>query len=201
MYNFHFLLRMTRLRFTMNIIKSQMVPSLHAVHLGFICSSPDLRFRETIKGAAKLVSARTAVRRHLDISWNIPLKVLAKFVGRLWARKLLMHRAVAIMTRGMVDALATQLRISLGDWLSSAKRRQRVMARILKHSWSGSFAWSAVADYEFRFWETVDFLEQEAPMRYDSADEALRRYVLRPQPATVRRERARQKHSGGTVPC
>ena len=132
----HFLLRMTRLGFTMNIMKTPCVPSLHAIHLGFICSLPDLFFRETRKGVNKLSVARTSLRLAVNTNSNaIPCKLLAKFIGRLWSRKLIMHRAVPVMTRGLINALAVKLRLSLKSWSTSAKRRMRLMATILKREW------------------------------------------------------------------
>ena len=186
-FQYHFLVRMTRLGFTMNIMKTTCVPSLHAVHLGFICSSPDLFFRETCKGANKLAAARSALREAVRAdAKSVPCRVLAKFVGLLWSRKLLMHRAVPVMTRGMVNALAVQLRLALQPWFTSAKRRMRFMATILKRQWKGSFAWDEDAEEELTFWESVCFLQQQAPMRFDSADDAIRTHVLRPHLSSLR---------------
>ena len=176
----HFVIRMIRLRFTFNVPKSRFLPAQHRVHLGSLCSSPDLRFRNTIDAAAKLRQARDEVRAQVDKSQRVLAKVLAKFLGRLWSKKLLMPRAVAIMTRAMFNTLARKLRLDLSTWVISAKRLLSDMKKILKHSWTGYIIWDQDAEIELQFWESVAFIDLESPMHFDKHDDHIRECVLRP---------------------
>ena len=176
----HFLVRMVRLGFFINIEKTPSVPLLHGEHLGLLCSTTDLMFRETQRGAIKLHNRVRAVRDAVRRSSRVPLKLVAALLGSLYSRKLLMHRAVPIMTRAMFDMLAVQLRLDLRPWFRSSKRLMSHMAQILKHAWTGTGLWTADQEAELCFWENIPFLQQQAPMNFDKVDDDLRQQILKP---------------------
>ena len=184
-FHANFIVRLLRLGFTFNVVKTRFVPHLHRVHLGLLCSSPDLKFRETRRGAVKLTVARDSLRSAVSRSSRVSAKLIAKFLGSLWSRRLLMHRAVPIMTRGMVEVLARRLRLDLQPWAASKERCVRRFVSIIKHSWSGSVAWDDEADEDLQFWEGVDFLTQEAPMNFDAAEESLKTFVCTPNSVDI----------------
>ena len=179
LFQCHFLVRMVRLGFYINIDKTPSVPLLHSEHLGLLCSSPDLTFRETVRGAAKLRAKVIAVRTAVSSSKRVPLKLVASLLGSIYSRKLLMHRAVPIMTRAMFNMLAVKLRLHLKPFYTSKQLTSHI-ALVLKHAWKGSGTWTADQETELKFWESVPFIAQQAPMNFDAEYLKIRHVITRP---------------------
>ena len=135
-----FLWRMLRLHISLNVRKAQWIPLLHALHLGFICSSPTLEFREAPKGAKKLHSRVSELRAAVKKSHQVPALLVVRLMGSLWSRKLIMHRAVAVECRALIDLLAVHIRLQLGPWRNTKKGSLRLMTILLKKAWKGFVA-------------------------------------------------------------
>ena len=130
-----------------------------------------------MRGAKKLHDVVKAVRAAVTASVQVSNKLLARLLGSIYSRKLLMHRAVPIMTRAMFDMLAVQIRLDLKPWFDTADRLTSHMAAILKHTWNGTSTWTSDQEDELRFWESVTFIEQKAPMHFDAVDDDLRHVI------------------------
>ena len=178
-----FLVTMLILHLNLNVRKMQWVPQLHTVHLGLLCSSPDLRFRETVKGAEKLRARVRDLRAAVAADARPPARLVARLVGSLWSRKLLMRRAVAIECRALTDMLAVHIGVELKPWREQQGGTMRLMKILLKRAWKGCLVWTAAAERELRFWESVDFLRQSSPMRFDEAEQQIEDFVLHPRSA------------------
>lgn len=174
--------------FHINVHKSCLLPSRKRRFLGCVCDSSDLSFSLTQERCSKLRLrirqlrlAVQAARQQGGPRVLVKMKAIAKVVGSIWSIHVVCHKAVAIMCRSMCEVLALQLRL---DDLRFERNAFR-LKRLLQAVWDGVAVWSAAAEEELRFWESVNFEALKAPMSFDALDEDVKAFVLRPTRGTL----------------
>lgn len=159
-----------------NFDKSLILPSKKPCYLGCLADSSLLRFSLPASRCEKIKMAARVLREGITPSGHVHMRLLAKFVGNIWAIHVVARRAVAIMCRSMIDILATELR---QPWLRHERDAYRLKC-LLKRVWGGTGVWTSAAELELRFWESVRFSDLWAPMRqWDLVPDA-RDCILRP---------------------
>ena len=174
--------------FHVGVQKSELLPAMKRIFLGCWCDSRSLSFSLTAKRCRKLKKrlkeVRHAVRtakRDAKGRRQIDMRTLAMLVGSIWSVQITCHRAVSMMARGMCDVLASSLRF---EWIKKERNRFR-LKRLLRAAWRGSAAWSAAAERELVFWESIDFARLRSPMSFDALEEDAEAFILNPTRGTI----------------
>lgn len=91
---------------------------------------------------------------------RIPTKLIASFIGLIWSISTCCQRAASVMTRFITAVLSKAMRRRLSaDHIP--------LKVILAAFWSGTVAWSQLAQGQFDFWKLVNFLLLKAPISAD----------------------------------
>ena len=167
--------------FHVNISKSALLPSRKRCFLGCYCDSRNLSFSLTPKRCRKLKIRISQLRLAVQDArrqghHRVSMRVIAKTVGSLWSIYVCCHKAVAMRCRSMCEVLAEELR---HPWLREERDRFR-LKQLLKSAWGSSAKWSARADCELAFWESVVFESLQSPMSFDLLMEDLKGFVVKP---------------------
>ena len=144
-----------------------------SVFLGIGHDSIAMRFFLPKKRIRKLVSALRELRKAARVGRKVSAKLVARVIGILWSVQVCCHRAVAILTRAIIQTIAVmlrkpELRYSVGcpnfRWL-------------LKQAWRGDVIWTQAADVCLSFYLWVPWDKVWAPFGYDTFVECLKDYV------------------------
>ena len=168
-----------------NFDKSIILPSKKLCYLGCLADSSLLRFSLPPSRCLKLRMAARALREGVVSGrGRVDMRLLAKFIGNIWAIHVVCRRAVAVMCRSMINVLAVELR---QPWLREERDAYRLKC-LLKRVWGGTAVWTMAAEHELRFWEKVRFEDLWAPMRqWDLVPDA-RDCLLRPVEGGLRQD-------------
>jgi hypothetical protein len=157
-----------------NTVKSQIIPRRgDAVFLGIGHDTRLLRFFLTKKRCEKMRAAVVRLRSRVKVGCLVEAKEVARLIGALMSVMVVIYRAVAMMTRGMIRTLADMLddpRIAEAPTIAALKW-------ILKTLWRGTVMWTWEADGDLTFWEVVPWELLWSPMGYDVFIGALLRTV------------------------
>ena len=115
---------------------------------------------------------------------RIEARTVAQFLGLLWSASLCCPRAVAIMTRGIIDTLAEEMRYCVynplserdGPYTGIDTRGQSTfgdLKRVLSRFWNGTVEWSRPAARDLHFWLSVNYYALRAPISSDASALAL----------------------------
>jgi hypothetical protein len=165
------------LGFSMNFVKSNLLPRREIVHLGIRCSSRTRRFSLPPKRITKLDAAVCALAEQADVGKHVGARLVARVVGNLWSIHVVAHHCVALMARAMIDTLAVALRRP--DLVTCAD--PRILRVLLKQVWAGSVVWTSTAQAELAFWQTTNFATLSAPMSFDALDDDLNDFFVHPR--------------------
>ena len=113
--------------------KSQIIPTRYYCHIGVIINSMKMRFSLPSRRVNKIVSCLEQLAAAAKIGAKVDAKLVARFIGQLWAANIVCFRAVAIMARAMIATIASMIRMAgLHDITDLNKLRY-----ILKRVWGG----------------------------------------------------------------
>ena len=144
-----------------------------SVFLGIGHNSIAMRFFLPKKRIKKLLAALRELRRVARVGGKVAAKLVARVIGILWSVQVCCHRAVAVMTRAIIQTIAVmlgkpELRYSVGcpnfRWL-------------LKQAWKGDVVWTQAADLCLTFYLWVPWHKVWAPFGYDTFVECIKDYV------------------------
>lgn len=170
--------------FHINVTKSHLLPHFKRQFLGCWCDSSDLSFSLTPKRCVKLRSRLSALREEVTRvakargkqRRRVAMRTVAQVVGSIWSIHIVCHKAVAILARSMIAVLASELR---HDWLRKERDMFR-LKRLLRGVWGRTAKWSASADEELRFWQSIEFEKLKSPMGFDALFTDAKAAIMRP---------------------
>ena len=149
----------TAVGLSLNIRKCRLAPSTRIIFLGMVVDTVDSYFSLPRKRALRLSTQATdlaaATRRH----HLVHARQIAQFLGLLWAASPCCPRGVAIMCRGLIDILATEMCRSVYDpalafppyGKRGNNRNSSVLRRVLATFWDGVVSWSDDAEADLAF--------------------------------------------------
>ena len=145
-----------------------------------ICSSPDLKFRSSVRRAKKQKQSLVVLQAEVR-SGKVNMLTVGNVCDSLWSLAVLMHRAVAVEFRAMTDAIAVEMRQVLGPWLAANKGwTGKRLGFILKHTWKGLVTWTKRSSCELDFWLQINLLNVEAPMSFDAVSATVEAVLVAP---------------------
>jgi hypothetical protein len=164
------------LGFSLNFVKSNLLPRREIVHLGIRCSSRTRRFTLPPKRVCKLDAAMAALQQDAVVGEPVAAKLVARAVGNLWSIHVVAHHCVALMARASINTLAVALRRP--DLVTCTDARR--LRALLKQVWAGDVLWTAEAQMELDFWRKTDFASLSAPMSFDALDADMHDFFVHP---------------------
>ena len=170
------------LGFSVNLnSKSQIVPSTFYCHIGILLSSILMRFSLPERRVKKIETALRDLFQIAVVGGSVCAKKVAKVIGLLWSASIVCHRAVAIMTRGLIRTLAVMLRIAMPRGVDDPKK----LAYILKRIWGGVVLWTKEAHDDLLFWLSVCFAKLSSPISHDAWSRDITAWVVNPSSGKV----------------
>ena len=177
----------TAVGITLNIAKCRLAPATRVKYLGIIINSRTGRFSlpssRVERMNAQLDQLAFLTRDH-D---SVPARLVAQFVGLLWAATPCCPRAVSVMARGMISVLTKAMRRSVWNPRHNSRGRGRLdvsstfsLKRILAAFWDGDVQWTTEAEADLLFWCRVDFANLSAPISADTLAVMLENVYLDP---------------------
>lgn len=156
-----------------NFKKSQIIPRRDSIFLGIGHDTRLMRFFLSMKRCQKMRERVRALRNLVKIGERVLAKEVARLIGALWSVMVVAHRAVAMMTRGLIRVIAVML--NMPELLGRGANLD--IKWLLKAAWRGYVTWTLEADGDLCFWEVVPWELLWSAMGYDVFDEAMVRCV------------------------
>lgn len=174
----HLLAEQVILGYSVNLnYKSVIVPHTRYCHIGVVISSSRMRFSLPIKRVEKIEKTARELWSQVQVGKPVSAKLVARFVGQLWAASIVCFRAVALLARGMIRTLAMLINTSEAMNESDPNRLRYILRRV----WGGKVIWTAEAHQELRFWLGIEFATLSSPISVDAWQASVNAVVLDPK--------------------
>ena len=161
--------------------KTTIVPHTYYNHIGVVVDSARMRFSLPPARVRKMAQTVQSLFLIVKVGQQVPAKLVARFVGQLWAASIVCYRAVALMARAMIRTLATMINTSKAMDETDPGRLRYILRRV----WGGNVLWTQEAQEELEFWMAVNFALLSAPISHDRWAKGIEQWVLNPSTGKI----------------
>ena len=171
----------TAVGLTLAVEKCRFAPNTRFIYLGILINTDLQRFYLSQPRARRLAQQTRQLVRATRGHKRVPAKLVAQYIGLLWAASPCCPRGVAVMARGLIATLTDEMRATVFNTKHGSRRSGATwppLRTVLSRFWHGDVDWSWDAETDLAFWVRVNFGKLSAPISSDTTGALLKATYL-----------------------